>query len=355
MPKESVVVKIDSRDPDMNRIHEIAVACHENKIVAFPTETVYGIGGKMSAVGLANRLYELKGRPAHKPFAYHLGDWEMIDRLRVTVTPVFRFMARQFWPGPVTFLVNDDSGEKIGLRFPKNRIACALINTVGEPFVATSANHSGHVSPCTAREVLGQLSGEFDILIDGGKTELAQDSTVVDLVPEVPVIVRKGACAAEVGKAIERVKTGKFPRKRILVVCTGNSCRSPMAEGWLKREIAVHGLHDKIEVLSRGMNAREGLPASAEAEFVMINRQVDISKHRSGLCRKSDLWTADLILAMAPQHAADIAEMLPPAREKTIVLDVADPIGLGMGVYERTILDIEKKLKQHFNRIIKLN
>lgn len=349
------VIKIDSHDPELPRIREAAAACKEGKLIAFPTETVYGIGGWMGAPKIETRLREIKGRSDKKPFAYHVGDWEMIDALKVKKTPLVRSLSRQFWPGPVTFVVCDLAGKKIGIRFPKNKIALALIREVGEPLIATSANLSEKPSPHTAQQVAEQLKGTFDYLIDGGRTELMLDSTVVDLTGDLPVILRKGAHGLEVEKAVGKIESEKCPRKRILIVCTGNSCRSPMAEGWLKHEIDKKGLSSEIEVISCGTNARDGLSCTPEAEFVMQNREIDLSKFRSRVCRKGDLWSSDLIIAMASQHGEDMAAILPSAKKKTITLDVEDPVGMGMGVYEKTLLDIEKKMKQHMNKILHLN
>ena len=128
-----------------------------------------------------------------------------------------------------------------------------------------------------------------------------------------------------------------------------------MAEGWLRHEIEKKGLSSEIEVLSCGTNARDGLPCTSEAEFVLRNREIDFSGFRSRRCRKGDLWSSDLVLAMAAQHAEDVAALLPEARGKTITLNVEDPIGMGMHVYEKTLLDIESKMKKYMNKILQLD
>ena len=349
--KTTVYIKFDTRDPDLGRLREVARGCREGKIAAFPTETTYGIGGSMSVPGISQTLAEIKRREPGKPFSFHIGEMEMLGLLGIERTPVFRYLSRLFWPGPLTLLVKNQQGETVGLRFPRNRLATALINASGEPFIATSANISGRPSVFTADEVMQQLGGLIDYVIDGGRTEYANDSTIVDLSGPSPSLVRAGAEAEPIERVIEKIKLGKFPRRRILLVCTGNSCRSPMAAGWLTSELRRKGLADEIEVSSCGIGARAGAPATAEAVLVMKNREVDISSHRSRPCTRDDVLNADLIYAMSQEHYHFLIGMVPEAREKIKVLDIPDPIGMGMMIYEQVIAGIEKKLKAEWEKI----
>ena len=174
-------------------------------IVAFPTETVYGIGVNIFDKNAANLLYNIKKRDINKPLSAHISDISMLNFVADTVPDIFYELANIFLPGALTMIVKAKSTiplnilantRTIAIRFPNNEICKNFINEVGFPLAATSANISGNTSAITPIEVQNELSGKINAVIDGGECVLKQESTVISLV-ENPKIIRVGAIKIE--------------------------------------------------------------------------------------------------------------------------------------------------------------
>ncbi|MDP3791224.1 MAG: L-threonylcarbamoyladenylate synthase [Candidatus Omnitrophota bacterium] len=194
---KTYVVKINPKSPEKDLIESAAKAVREGKLVAFPTETVYGIAANFLDEKAIESLYSIKGRPKNKPFTVHIADIKMIESLGCTVTKEALILISKFWPGPLTIILKSDGGNTLGFRAPANLVALELIKAAGVPIVAPSANLSGNKPPKSAGEVLKDLDGKIDMLLDSGATDVGIESTVVDLTVSPPKILREGAVKKE--------------------------------------------------------------------------------------------------------------------------------------------------------------
>jgi len=189
----TVVIRVDSLRPEPAKIKKAASVLKKGGLVAFPTETVYGLGANLLDKEAIKKIYEIKNRPKNKPLTVHIADMDAVKKMVGGIPPMAERLMGRYWPGPLTIILKDRRGKKIGLRMPDNKIAFLLIKKAGVPVVAPSANISGNKPPTSAKEVLRDLDGEIDIVIDGGKTKIGIESTVVDMTGRAPKILREGA------------------------------------------------------------------------------------------------------------------------------------------------------------------
>ena len=202
-------------------IRRAAALIRVGGVVAFPTDTVYGIGADPWNDGAVRRLYAIKERPAHKAIALLLSGPSQLAAVTDSASPLLEQLARRFWPGGLTIVVPWRPGLKVageqplptvGVRVPNHPIPLALIEEVGSPLATTSANLSGAPSAVTAEEVDRQIGDRVDLIIDGGPSPGGKDSTVIDLTTEPPTVRRMGAVPVEeLESAIGEVKVEPSP------------------------------------------------------------------------------------------------------------------------------------------------
>jgi L-threonylcarbamoyladenylate synthase len=203
---ETVVLQVDAESPDMELIEEAGAAIRAGKLVAFPTETVYGLAADAFNLAAVERVYEVKGRPAGKPLPVQVATVDGVYRLAIEVSDVARMLIDAFFPGPLTIILRASPAVperitagtgKIGIRMPDHQVALALIRAAGTPIVATSANSSGNPSPNSAEEVLADLDDKIDLVLDAGVSRLKTASTVVDATGTPIKILRMGGVTRE--------------------------------------------------------------------------------------------------------------------------------------------------------------
>lgn len=191
----TLILKIDPKDPDERIIAYAAAGIRFGRLIAFPTETVYGLAANRSKKSAVAALYKVKRRPRVKPFTVHIADTRLIKKMGCRLTPEAKALIRKYWPGPLTIILRSKTG-RIGFRMPANRIALELIRRCEVPVIAPSANLSGSRAPVSARDVLRGLDGKIDMVLDGGRTKVGIESTVVDLTTRPPRILREGAISS---------------------------------------------------------------------------------------------------------------------------------------------------------------
>ena len=176
---------------------EAAALVHAGRLVAFPTETVYGLAADATNPSAIERLNRVKGRPPEKPYSLHLHEAAQVRMLVSSVPPMAQRLMDRFWPGPLTIVMPGKDGNTLGFRLPQHPVAQAFLRACGRPVVAPSANRSGFPPPTDANEVLAALDGDCDALIDNGPTPLGRESTVVQVTGDRLDILREGALSAE--------------------------------------------------------------------------------------------------------------------------------------------------------------
>lgn len=192
--------------PQSVPIRDAVAILRRGGLVAFPTETVYGLGADASNPAAVARIYEVKGRPAGHPVIVHIGDVGHLPLWAREIPEATTKLAARFWPGPLTLVLRRAAGvadqltggqDTIGLRIPGHPIALELLRVFGGGIAAPSANKFGRISPTTAEHVRNDLGEEVDLILDGGPCEIGIESTIVDLSRDRPVLLRPGRVSTE--------------------------------------------------------------------------------------------------------------------------------------------------------------
>ncbi len=335
-------------------------------LVVLPTETVYGIAALASNESAIKRLIDVKGRREGHALPLAISGFEMLGDYIPAPGVLGQRLARRCWPGPLTLVFDgtaDDSqfsrypqsirkaimpGGTVGLRVPSSTITQEILNELGEPIALSSANLTGDNPAITAEEVTARLGDKVDLIIDAGESDLKKPSTVVKVEPDSVEILREGAITSD---TIE-----KLTAKIILFVCTGNTCRSPMAEALCEKLLAdrlgcsIDDLENRgYLVLSAGVSAAQDGPASPVAKEVVSSYGLSLDGHQSQPLTETLLRFADQIFVLARNHREAILSFWPGVDTRLQVLrpdggDIADPIGGNYETYKLCAKEIENAI-----------
>jgi tRNA threonylcarbamoyl adenosine modification protein (Sua5/YciO/YrdC/YwlC family) len=361
-----VVIDLRSAEDRRDVVHRAVQTLAEGGLVALPTETVYGLAASALHPAAVSRLMAVKSRGGRKPFALAVKSGAEALDYAPDMPPLARRLARRCWPGPVTLVVADSHPDSltnrlpaevrraisqkqtIGLRVPAHPLALDVLRMLSGPLVLSSANRADAPEAVVARQVLEVFGDEIDLVLDDGPCRFGQPSTVVRVRGDRFEILREGVVPEHTLRRLAALM--------ILFVCTGNTCRSPMAAA-LCRDLLAQRLRCKIDELeergviveSAGTNAETGEKASDEAVQVMAEMGLDLGDHQSQPLVESLVLKADAIYAMTRAQRELIVRCWPAAAERTQLLavdgsDLPDPIGGSPDRYRQCAAKIREDL-----------
>jgi L-threonylcarbamoyladenylate synthase len=197
---------VNKDNPDISILKQASEILRNGGLVAFPTETVYGLGANGLDAEAVEKIYQAKGRPSDNPLILHISSITELEQLAARISPQARTLINKYWPGPLTVVLEKSTTvpdnvtgglETVAVRMPDSKTARELIRLAGIPLAAPSANTSGRPSPTNAQAVLADLSGRIDAIVDAGSCVIGLESTVIDLTGETPRLLRPGIITHE--------------------------------------------------------------------------------------------------------------------------------------------------------------
>ncbi len=297
------IIKIDVNNIENNKIAYAAEIIKKGGLVAFPTETVYGLGANALNPDAVKNIFKAKGRPSDNPLIVHISKIEQLNDLVIEVPSAVQKLISRFWPGPLTIIlkrscaVSDEitAGlDTVAVRMPSHPIALALINMSSCPIAAPSANSSGKPSPTRANHVIEDLKGKIDLIIDGGPTSVGVESTVLDMTSSQPVILRPGGITLEqLNEVLEHVL--------INVSEENNSSNSkvPRSPGLKYRHYSPKA---KIIIV-------DGEPAKAVEKIKELAEVYEKENVKIGILateQTKNLYNVPIVISMGDREKADI-------------------------------------------------
>ncbi len=338
---QTKVIRVTGSDFSIENLDQAARILAGGGLVGIPTETVYGIAANAARPEALERLRRLKERPDDKPFVYLIPGLEDLQRHAREVPPLAWKFIDRYWPGPLTLVLPGLASETVALRIPASYVAHELVMRAQCPVVAPSANLAGQPPATRAEEVLRVFDGRIEVVVDGGEAPLGEPSTIVRVDGSSWEILREGA--------VERAQLEELACRTVLFVCSGNTCRSPMAEAvarhLIARDLGIPPLElasRGVRVVSAGTGALEGRPATPHSMTVAAQLGLDLSGHRARALTIDLCLAADLILTMTLDQARLIAEWVPAVKERVRLLDpeghdVPDPFGGPIEAYREAL------------------
>lgn len=338
---------------DYSLVQEAAKYLLDGKIVALPTDTVYGLACCYNNPKAVDNLYALKERDKNKPFTLAMDDPQKAINDYFSTMPPFGYkLMEKFWPGALTIVYYSKEDSKIGIRVPDHKVTLQILEELGIPVYLPSANINNQPEAINAKQVEDIFDDKIDLIVDGGEALYNKSSTVIDLTSHPFNVLREGVIN-------QRDLIEEFVKKRILFVCTGNTCRSPLAQYLLHKFIYQERpyLRPRYEILSCGIQALEGVPIANEVIKILREKEdMDVEGAESWPLNRNILRSSDLIFTMQDSQYDYILNYEPTVEGRLFTLkqflpqdmaqDIPDPIGKDASFYEEVYGLIRTAVKE---------
>jgi L-threonylcarbamoyladenylate synthase len=376
--------KIDAQNPDTKIIKEAVKCLNNDGLIVYPTDTLYGIGVDAYSRKAVNKLYLLKQRDMRKPVSIMLNSLQQIKEIFGFSPECIREDLEKILPGPYTAVIKNSMQkkipifeevnspgsylEKVGIRIPAHPVSSALSYLFDSPISCTSANISGRENTFSVENIIAQFGSEIDLIIDAGPIIKSKGSTVIDFTKEPYFVIREGDVSEKkLQKIFGRSRITKRKENfNITFVCSGNICRSPMAEALFKKMIMKTKYKDFIIVQSAGTLSIPVSHAHDYAINVCDENDVELIRHLSQPITREIVMESDIIFCMAQNHFSYLTKRYPEYKEKVFLLkqwkknttvsipSIADPIGHDMKFFRATFNEIRSELKRILPAVLEL-
>ncbi len=375
------LIKIDPQHPQEKDIRTAVDVLQAGGIIVYPTDTLYGLGVDVTNAKAVQKLFAIKQRAQNQPVSLLAHSPDQIEFYNGQLPMEMYARVIRLLPGKFTVILPNtlipdfrlapplDALTKIGWRVPKHTFTREMVKAFGKPISTTSANVSGLGNVKNIAEVVSQFGDKLDLLIDAGPIEQNRGSTILDFTKQPVMVLREGDISlAETRKRLHGIE---LRRKKeyfdIVFVCSGNICRSPMAEGILKAMISKTRFRHIVRISSAGTLNLPPSPAHELAEKIAAANEIDIHRHTSRPINSNIVEEAELIICMAVNHMDYLKKVYPQYKDKFVLLkqwnktvplvnpSIADPIGHDVDFYADTFAAIHFELKRNlphlFNRL----